>query len=174
MSRSGYSDDCDDPLAFGRWRAQVKSAIRGKRGQSFLRELAAALDAMEVKELIAEELINDEGQCCTIGVVCKARGMDVSNLDYECPEIVGAAVGIARQLAAEIEYENDEIGSRMEKVTEERPSSKPWHLGFRWERVEETPAERWQRMRKWVNSKIIEAKSATSGEEQPSQGTGNE
>ncbi len=155
MSRSGYVDDCDDPLKFGRWRAQVKSAMRGKRGQSFLRELAAALDAMEVKELIAEELINEEGQCCTIGVVCKARGMDVSNIDYECPERVGAAVGIARQLAAEIEYENDEFGGRFVKVAQERPPDKSWHPGFRWERVEETPAERWQRMRKWVAGKIL-------------------
>ena len=61
MSRSGYVD-CDDPLAAGRWSAQVKSAMRGKRGQAFLRELASAMDAMPVKELIADELINSEGE----------------------------------------------------------------------------------------------------------------
>ena len=34
MGRHGYTDDCDDdPLALGRWRAQVASSIRGKRGQ---------------------------------------------------------------------------------------------------------------------------------------------
>lgn len=50
MSRSGYSDDCDDPLQEGRWRAAVNSAIRGKRGQAFLREALAALVAvMSVK-----------------------------------------------------------------------------------------------------------------------------
>lgn len=54
MSRSGYTDDDDDPLATGRWRAQVRSAIRGKRGQAFLRELIAALDAMPEKALITE------------------------------------------------------------------------------------------------------------------------
>lgn len=144
MSRSGYTDDDgDDPLVFGRWRAQVKSAIRGKRGQSFLRELASAMDAMPVKELIAEELINEDGQCCTIGVVCKARGVDVTKVDYECPEEVGSAVGIARQLAAEIEYMNDEIGDKWEQDDKGK-----------WKRVDETPEQRWQRMRTWVESKL--------------------
>jgi len=155
MSRSGYVDDCEDPLALGRWRAQVKSAIRGKRGQAFLRELAAAMDAMPIKELIAEELINDDGQCCTIGVVCKARGIDVGKIDHEEPEEVGNAVGIARQLAAEIEYENDEIGYRFVKVFEDKPPGHHWHPGFRWDRAEETPAERWQRMREWVARQLI-------------------
>ena len=143
MSRSGYRIDCDDPLAIGRWRAQVKSAIRGKRGQAFLRELAAAMDAMPVKELIAEELINEEGECCTIGVVCKARGIDVSKVDPEDWKTVGDVVGIAGALAAEIEYENDECGYRYSKT----PDGKSvWG--------QETPAERWQRMRKWVESKL--------------------
>ena len=140
MSRHGYiDDDWDDSpeaiLASGRWVACVKSAMRGKRGQAFLRELAAAMDAMPVKALIAHELINERGECCTIGVVCKARGIDVSKVDYECPEQVGAAVGIARQMAAEIEYENDD--------------------GF-WDRdiKSESPEARWQRMRKWVESKL--------------------
>lgn len=135
MSRSGYVNELD-PLDLGRWRAQVKSAIRGKRGQEFLRELAVAMDAMPEKVLIASELVNDDGDCCTIGVVCKARGLDVSKVDPEAPEQVGALVGIARQMAAEIEFENDDNG---------------WHYG----RGQETPQERWQRMRKWVDKNLV-------------------
>ena len=149
MSRSGYCDDLD-PLDLGRWRAQVKSAIRGRRGQAFLQELAAAMDSMPVKELITEELINDDGDCCAIGVVCKTRGVDVSKIDYEDSEQVGAAVGIARQLAAEIEYENDECGERWEPVL--RGGSRM--ADGQYARVQETPAERWQRMRKWVEKNI--------------------
>lgn len=128
MSRSGYVDDgMDDTLAYGRWRAQVQSAIRGKRGQSFLRELAAAMDAMPEKILISESLVTPEGDCCTIGVVCKARAIDVSNIDETSPEEVGDLVGIASQLAAEIAYLNDEAGC-----------------------YSETPEARWIRMRAWV------------------------
>jgi hypothetical protein len=141
MSRSGYIDDFDgDYLQLGRWRGRVKSAIRGKRGQAFLRELAAAMDAMPEKKLIANELINEVGECCTIGVVCKARGIDVSKIDYEDGKQVGAAVGIAESMAREIEYENDE------------------HLGVyspdEHRFLPETPEQRWTRMRKWVEEKL--------------------
>lgn len=143
MSRHGYIDDlgCDDPLAYGRWRAIVNSAIRGRRGQAFLKELAAAMDAMPEKVLIAGELINEDGDCCAIGVVCKARGIDVAQIDYEEPEQVGGAVGIAKQMAAEIEYENDDgcWGS-------------------------ETPGQRWQRMRRWVQANIDQAAKRINGE----------
>ena len=130
MNRSNYIDDCDlDPLDLGRWRGQVAATIRGRRGQAFLRELAAAMDAMPEKVLIANELVDKEGDCCSIGVVCKARGIDVSEIDIECPNSVGEAVGISHQLAAEIE-----------------------HLKDFW--PDETPERRWQRMREWVDRHI--------------------
>lgn len=129
MSRHGYTDDNDDHLALGRWRAQVKSSIRGNRGQAFLRELADAMDAMPVKELILNELVTEDG-CCTIGVVCLKRGIDVSTIDPEDPNQVASAVGIARQMAMEIEYENDEGG------------------------LKETDEQRWTRMRAWVQKSI--------------------
>jgi hypothetical protein len=130
MSRSGYSDDCENLELY---RASVERALKGKRGQAFLRELAAAMDAMLEKALIAGELITPEGDCCAIGTVCKARGVDVSKVNYDDPDSVARAIGVARSMAAEIEYENDE-GSRRA----------------------ETPAERWQRMRKWVNDNLIQ------------------
>lgn len=133
MSRHGYVDYHDDDLGLGRYRGQVASAIRGKRGQAFLRELADAMDAMPEKILIAKELIDDEGDCCTIGVICKARGVDVSKIDSTDPHSVAAAVGIAYQMAAEIEYENDD----------------GWYCR------RETPQERWARMRKWVQRKLV-------------------
>ena len=63
MSRHGYADDLadDDPLAYGQWRGRVASAIRGRRGQAFLREMRAALDAMPDKRLIATALVDEDG-----------------------------------------------------------------------------------------------------------------
>ena len=61
MSRSGYSEDCDDYLAMGRAIAVRNKAMRGKRGRAFLAELLAVLDAMPVKELIREELVEGAG-----------------------------------------------------------------------------------------------------------------
>ena len=71
MSRSGYIDDFDDQWSLICWRGAVKSAIRGKRGQSFLRELRDALDAMPIKKLISDDLVRD-GEVCAIGAVADA------------------------------------------------------------------------------------------------------
>lgn len=106
MSRAGYCDDIDD-LALGRWRAQVASAIRGKRGQSFLREMADALDAMPKKRLIAHDLQRGES-VCAIGSVGASRGIDMDSLDPEDADGLAGAFGIAQQLVREIEYMNDE------------------------------------------------------------------
>src|SRR5689334_19107368 len=107
MSRSGYHEDHDDILQYGRWRAQVASAIRGKRGQAFLKEALAALDAMPDKRLIAGALVED-GEVCAIGAVGKARNIDMSGLDPEDGDGLAGVFDIARPLALEIVYMNDE------------------------------------------------------------------
>ncbi len=131
MSRSGYSDDCEN---IGLWRGAVDRAIAGKRGQAFLREMAAALDAMPVKELVAGEIVRDSAHVCAIGAVAVARKMDVSQLEIDDGESVGAAFGVARALACEIAFVNDD----------------DFGAGH------ETPAERWTRMRAWVAREIHE------------------
>ena len=45
MSRSGYGDDIGQ-WDLIRWRGAVQSAMCGKRGQAFLKEMLAALDAL--------------------------------------------------------------------------------------------------------------------------------
>lgn len=130
MSRSGYVDDLEDNI-LNLYRGRVTRALRGKRGQTFLREMAAAMDAMPEKILIHGELIDAEGDCCAIGTVCKARGLDVSGIDVEDAESIGNLVNIAKCMAAEIEYVNDESG-----------------------RYDETPEQRWQRIRKWIDENL--------------------
>ncbi len=129
MSRSNYSEDCDDDLALGRWRGAVASAIRGHRGQKLLAEMAAALDAMPEKRLIKESLESPDG-VCALGCLGKAKGMDLSKVDPEDPDAVAKAFGIAMPLAAEIAYMNDEVF---------------WLV---------TPEQRWDRVRKWVQEQI--------------------
>jgi hypothetical protein len=133
--RSGYSDDCEHREL---WRASVDRAINGKRGQKFLREMGAALDAMPVKELVSDEIVRDDGHVCAIGAVALTRGLSVSEIDPYDPTEVGKKFGIARAMAAEIAYENDR-------------SRVPYFDG---KRRQETPSERWHRMREWVRSNL--------------------
>ena len=133
MSRSGYSEDIEE-WALIRWRGAVASAIRGKRGQAFLREMLAALDAMPEKRLIDCEL-EVNGEVCALGSVGKARGLDMSELDPEDRYTVANVFGIARAMAAEIVFENDDGAGYWSK---------------------ETPEARWHRMRAWVVSNLKE------------------
>ncbi len=127
MSRSGYSDDCEN---YGLWRGTVLASIRGKRGQKLLADLAQALDEMPVKELITQELKTEHGGFCTLGVLGEKRGIDMKELDPEASDIVARKFDVAEPLAKEIVYLNDEYCASM------------------------TPVERWAYMRKWVQEKI--------------------
>ncbi len=131
MSRSGYSEDYDfDQWAHICWRGAVKSALRGKKGQAFLRELRDALDEMPEKRLVAEELVCADG-ACSLGVVAQRRGIDVSNIDPYDHYAIHMPFGISNALAREIIWENDE--------------------GWPYPK---TPEERWRKMRWWVEHQI--------------------
>ena len=175
MSRSGYTDDDgDDPLAMGRWRAAVRSAVNGKRGQSALHSLAAAMDAMPEKVLAAESLINAEGEYCTLGVLGQSRGMDMSKIDPEDWDAVARAFDLAPAMVREIVFENDEITNTYRWVDVEICGPMPPHhyhpygqRHCRTVRVDIDPAEvaanRWQHMRNWVASHIKPAQQAQGG-----------
>lgn len=154
MSRSGYSDDFgdDDPLELGRYRAQVMSAVRGRRGQALLQELLAALDTMPDKRLVAGELEAD-GQYCALGLVGQARGLNLTAIDTYDAEALGAKFNIATQLAREIMWVNDDYVSDTRWVEVEicGPLQR-WQDRFASARVvnENAGAERWNEVRSWA------------------------
>lgn len=136
MSRCGYHDDCDyDWWSHIRWRGQVASAIKGRRGQAFLRELIESLDILPEKRLVKEAL-EDCGGVCAIGSVGLKRGVNMSGLDPEEPVAIASVFGIASQMVREIEYMNDEGA---------------WN---------ETPEQRWARMRNWAAANLKVPKNA--------------
>jgi hypothetical protein len=158
MSRSGYIDDCDDVLALGRWRGAVSSAIRGKNGQAFLKELLATLDAMPEKKLIAHELKAD-GQFCALGVLGDKRGIDLEKLDPDDYENVAYEFGVNEKIIQEIVWYNDEYfdDSKWVEVEICGPIRYPRDHMKSVRIVDPTaPARRWKYMRDWVASKIKE------------------
>ncbi len=129
MSRSGYSDDCDDILMYGRWAGVVASATRGKRGQAFFKDLVEALEAMPEKRLITDELHKD-GEVCALGALGLKRGINMEHIDPEDSEVVAANFNIAAPLAQEVVYRNDEYFDSC------------------------TPEERWQHILTWAKKQI--------------------
>ena len=133
MSRAGYNEDYDNNWEAIAWRGAVASAIRGKRGQAFIKELIAALDAMPEKRLIADDLINN-GKVCAIGSVGVARGIDMTKLDAENAEQIAGAFNIAPAMVREIEWYNDEYCYYLNQT--------------------ETSEDRWKRMREWAEKQL--------------------
>jgi hypothetical protein len=120
----------------------VTSALRGKRGQAFLCELIEALDALPEKKLIVGQLEQD-GCHCAFGAVGRKRGVDMRGMTMDedggsdktlvAAEDLAAMFNVAECMAQEVMYENDEGG-----------------------RHDETPEWRWQRMRRWAETHLIE------------------
>jgi hypothetical protein len=115
VSRHGYTEDDHDDAAAQwsmiRWQGALKSAIRGKAGQRFLRELRDALDALPEQALCRGVLATSTGEVCALGAVAKRRKLDVTEFideDGLDPEDFGALLGIPDSLAREIMYQNDE------------------------------------------------------------------
>lgn len=133
MSRSGYNEDGDyTEWSMICWRGAVASATRGRRGQALLKETLEALDKIESKRLVKNDLAKD-GEFCTLGALGAARGIDMTQLDPEDYDSVANTFGVAGALAREIMYMNDDYRK-------------------------ETPEDRWVRMRIWVESQIKEVK----------------
>jgi len=154
MSRSGY---VDEPEFLELWRASVERAIKGKRGQALLRELADALDAMKDKRLYAMKFATADGEYCALGVLAAKRGVKVDDLGDgdDCdPSEVGRRFDIARAMAAEIMYVNDGSVSDYyrREVLEICGPVRPWqsHSFYRFVKDDDHPKKRWQRVREWV------------------------
>lgn len=172
MSRSGYVDDMDvdDALAHGRWRAQVASATRGKRGQKLLRDLLSALDAMPEKRLVAYELeissaADDKRAQSWVKLfddpaaadryrkhIVEKRPAEYKEGDVCALGALGRVRGLDMTNLDPDEYEGVaaafDVASPLAReivfMNDEGPH--------------ETPEQRWQRMRKWVAAQIIEPK----------------
>lgn len=130
MSRSGYSDDCFEQWDIIRWRGAVASAMRGTRGQDFLKELVDALDALPSRRLISDTLQAADGEVCALGAIGISRRINMDGFDPEEPGPLAGKFGIAEAMAAEIVYMNDEWFDR------------------------KSPEQRWLAMRHWIIGKI--------------------
>lgn len=171
MSRSGYSDDYDDLFALAGWRQAVNRAVQGKRGQAFLRGLLNTLDTMPDKRIFAGSFATQDGEFCTLGAHAARLGTktdDLGDAEDGCDtEVVGQRFGIARAMAAEIMYLNDEHLVHEWKWVEREFCGpvRPYYPDFGKHTVsvrvhnDDHAAERWRAMRAWVEENLAPEQS---------------
>jgi hypothetical protein len=115
MSRLYFDDDWDYNVE-GLQQGWLRSAIRGKRGQQFLRELVTALDALPTPELCCGALEDAQtGCCCAFGAVRRLRGPENVNLWFHpeeedmSPYNLAEPFGVSNTLAWAVVQANEEM-----------------------------------------------------------------
>lgn len=150
MSRF-WDDESDDPLDWGRYEAAKLSTLRGRRGQAFLRELVAALDALPQPEL-SEGALGDRrtGCVCALGAVALAQGDSFDDLAKDNgnwgPDEAAEWYSISPTLANEIISANDD-----------------WRDG----NTVDVRRSRWRHVRSWAVSHLIKPPQPTPTPEPP-------
>lgn len=166
MGRFYEGEESDEPGAQGRWQGQLMSQIRGKKGQAFLRELLASLEAIPDKRL-TEGAIAKDGCVCALGAVALKRrtdagesrdavladlasiNVDVDDIDHDGGDTVTGwaerELATPELLAIQIPWVNDDGGRR--------------YIGYDAEQrkhnyAEITPEERWARMVRWTKRNL--------------------
>lgn len=165
MSRITYNED-GEMWAMIRWAGAAKQAINGKRGQSVLREIEAALLAMPHKRLAYHDLCSPTGDVCIIGALAQARGF--GRLDLE---IAQDRYDMGRR--ADVRWRNGKFNPDAVLPEPEPGVDSTWdwaekHLGIThtlaWELVEKndeayggravTPEERYEGVLAWVRKHL--------------------
>ena len=138
-------NESDDPLSYGRWEGRVKKVLSGRPGRAALRELEDVLEAMPVKELIADELCDSQGRVCALGAwhaakrgIAETRALALRMGDEpdsnEVSHALMPVLPITETLGWLIQDANDELS--------------------RWPNPKLTPAERHAFMLRWIRSKL--------------------
>lgn len=133
MSRFDDDYEEDFPNQAALWRANVERAIKGKRGQAFLKELEEALLALPEKKLI-EGRVCEMGKVCAMGALALKRRMStgekiedalrwlgdeapMESYAYETAAFMEKHFKVLQCLSFEVAYTNDE--RRQKDPTEE-------------------------------------------------------
>ena len=169
MSRTSYTDDYGDdfPGQINLFRANVRRSMRSRAGQQRLRELRDALLALPEKELYPQVFVEgprESPAVCALGAwaLKKADGdADAASSMVDADPDYGWDVEAADQLAPhgwpklvvlETVYQNDEECGVREVIHGPATRHGSWPVvRFR----DETPAERYARVLRWVESHIV-------------------
>lgn len=143
MSRL-YWDDDFDPQEEGLLQGWLKSAIQGRRGQQFLADLVAALDALPAPELISGALEDSEtGCCCAFGAVRRHRGAERVPIGFDpeeedvTPDYLAGPFNVSKTLAWAVVEENEDTSTS---------------------NTLEARRRRWESVRAWAMSNLLPGK----------------
>ncbi len=167
--------ECEDYESQRRWalqRANTVRQIKSKRGQAFLRELLAALEALPEKKLI-EGAIAKGDHVCALGALAMKRRVDAGesrqavladlashNVDPDNDDWDGLyvwdwavnALAAPHLISWEIPAENDDGGKKYVGMEMRGPTGGPERSVPVYEMI--APEDRYRRMVKWIRAQL--------------------
>ena len=141
--RISYSEDEQYPGQFELWQANCRRSLRGKAGQAALHELEQALLALPNERLLANRLVDSDGDVCALGALAQFKGHalylaegcgldDDFDFDDDGMEDFGVELGMPRLVAWKVVEENDiQLGGPL------------------------SPEDRYRRMLAWVQAQLV-------------------
>jgi hypothetical protein len=140
-----------DMWGYVRYRGALRNAIKGKRGQAFLKELLEAIEALPEKKLAVGAFRDRDGCASALGALALKRGHspdELAGFHYMTPDQLARFFGIQPVLIRHIVHMHDvEI---------------PFICAYRHNNItleieddEETRAEAWRDMHNWLNRSIV-------------------
>jgi len=152
MSR--FFDDCYDedfPNQAALYEANTERALKGKRGQAFLREMEAALLALPRKRLI-------EGNICMGGEVCAIGALALKRLVDGGKSLEAALAWLEERAPHNSDaHETADFAERHFKVLE-RFSFKMAYVNDEHGYTNDTPEQRYDTVLGWVRENIDKAR----------------
>lgn len=88
----------------------VHQALRGRRGQSILREIEEALVALPARRLIQGEFVTASGEVCALGALAVARGRSSGLSRAETATEIRRAINLREGADELAEIVGDELG----------------------------------------------------------------
>ena len=141
MSRIDWCDEEDRPGQFALWDANCHRSLRGRAGQTALRDLEAALLAMAEKRLVKDALYHGN-DVCAVGAYARHKGLNLADFDSEDEtDAVGVQAGMPPLVAWKVVALNDITFGTV------------WDVG-RGRYRDMTPEERYARVLAWVRQEL--------------------
>lgn len=154
MSRVyAWEDDEPYPNATYLFQKSVENAIKGKSGQALLREIEAALLELPEKKLLGSGVC-EGGEVCMLGAVAVARAMKAGKTRAQAM----VTLELGAQQWGQGDDENDKTFKFLRRALGIKQECLAWQLVFENDECYvPSPEERYVRMLKWVQEKIVRA-----------------
>lgn len=143
----GEIDDADDQRRYNLHQGVIAKQMRSRKGQAFLRELIASLEALPEKRLVNDAVAKD-GCVCGLGAIALRRRVDAGeDRDAVLADLANVEVDVRDGDEHVSEWAERELGAQQNVA-----SAIAWTTDADEGTI--TPEQRYERVLSWAKSQV--------------------